>query len=260
MIKIDDYAYSSGLKDVHPVEKVSFALIFLFFTILSKNISVACFTFTVMSIVVIFRAKIPFIVYLKLLFVPFVFLMTSIVAIIFSIAPIYQEDLDVLWKAEIGLWQIYISSPGIQQSYKLATTILASVSCLYFLVLSTPLNQMMWVLKKVKLPTVFIELMGITYRFIFVLLEKMNEIYIAQTSRLGYQNYKSGFSSVAQLIVSLFVKSMRSAKELQIAIDSRGGDEHLYDVDLSLSYNRGHFVFIFISLVTLFMINVMTKS
>ncbi|MEH7012532.1 cobalt ECF transporter T component CbiQ [Neobacillus niacini] len=260
MIKIDDYAYTSGLKDVHPVEKVSFALIFLFFTILSKNISVACFTFTVMSIGVLFKAKIPFIAYLKLLFVPFVFLMTSLVAILFSIAPIYQEDLDVLWMAEIGLWQIYINSYSIQQSYELATTILASVSCLYFLVLSTPLNQFIWVLKKVKFPTVFVELMGITYRFIFVLLEKMNEIYIAQSSRLGYQNYRSWFSSVAQLIVSLFVKSMRSAKELQITIDSRGGDEHLYDVDLSMGYNRGHFVFIFISFVTLFMIYIMTKS
>jgi cobalt/nickel transport system permease protein len=211
-----------------------------------------------MSIGVLFKAKIPFIAYVKLLFVPFVFLMTSLVAILFSIAPIYQEDLEVLWKAQIGLWQIYISPYSVQQSYELATTILASVTCLYFLILSTPLHQLIWVLKKVKLPTVFVELMGITYRFIFVLLEKMNEIYIAQSSRLGYQNYRSWFSSVAQLIVSLFVKSMHSAKELQIAIDSRGGDEHLYDVELSMGYNRGNFVIIFISFVTLFMLFIMT--
>ncbi|KKI90907.1 hypothetical protein WQ54_18455 [Bacillus sp. SA1-12] len=260
MIKIDDYAYTSGLKDVHPVEKVSFTLIFLFFTILSKNISVACFTFTVMSIAVIVKAKIPFMAYLKLLAVPFVFLMTSLVAVLFSIAPINQVGLDVLWMAEAGLWKIYISSYSIQQSYELAATILASVSCLYFLILSTPLYQFMWLLKKGKLPAVFVELMGITYRFIFVLLEKMNEIYIAQSSRLGYQNYRSWFSSAAQLIVSLFVKSMHSAKELQITIDSRGGDEHLYDVDLSLGYNRGHFVIIFISFVTLSMIYMISKS
>lgn len=260
MIKIDDYAYISGLKDVHPVEKLSFALIFLLFTILTKNIWVACFTFVVMSIGVLFKAKIPFIPYLKLLFAPFVFLMTSLAAILFSIVPIDQENLDVLWMVQIGLWKIYISSSSIQQSYELAATILASVSCLYFLVLSTPLHQLIWVLKKVKLPNVFVELMGITYRFIFVLLEKVNEIYIAQSSRLGYQNYRSWFASVGQLIVSLFVKSMRSAKELQIAIDSRGGDEHLYDVDLSMSYNRGHFVIIFISFVTLFLIFILTKS
>ena len=100
MIKIDDYAYISGLKDVHPVEKVSFALIFLFFTILSKNISVAYFTFTIMSIGVLFKAKIPFIAYLKLLFAPFVFLITSLVAILFSIVPIDQENPEVLWMVE----------------------------------------------------------------------------------------------------------------------------------------------------------------
>ncbi|WP_163100125.1 cobalt ECF transporter T component CbiQ [Peribacillus alkalitolerans] len=258
MIKIDDYAYTSGLKNVHPIEKVSFALIFLFFTIVSKNVIVACLTFTVMSIGVLFKAKIPFKAYLKLLFAPFVFLMTSLFAIIFSIAPINQEGLEILWMAQIGSWQIYISPYSVQQSYHLATTILASVSCLYFLVLSTPLHQLMWVLKKAKLPTVFIELIGITYRFIFVLLENMYQIYIAQSSRLGYQNYRSWISSVAQLIVSLFIKSIRSAKDLQIAIDSRGGDEHLYDVELSMDYNRGNFIIIFISFVTQFSILILT--
>lgn len=258
MIKIDDYAYISGLKDVHPAEKVSFALMFLFFTILSKNTYVACFTFSVMSIGMLFKVKVPFKVYLRLLFVPFVFLMTSLVAILFSIAPINQEDLEVLWMAEIGLWKIYISSTSVQQSYELASTVIASVSCLYFLVLSTPLNQLLWVFRKVKLPTVFVEIMGIMYRFIFVLLEKMNEIYIAQSSRLGYQNYRSWLSSLAQLIVSLFVKSMSSAKELQIAIDSRGGDEHLYDVELSMSYNQRHLVFILSSFVILLLLFILT--
>ncbi|MEH7332174.1 hypothetical protein V7161_06025 [Neobacillus drentensis] len=68
-----------------------------------------------MSIGVLFKAKIPFIAYLKRLLVPFVFLMTSLIAILFSIAPIYQEELEVLWMAEIGLWQIYISSYSFQQ-------------------------------------------------------------------------------------------------------------------------------------------------
>lgn len=258
MIKIDEYAYISGLKDVHPVEKVSFALIFLLFTIFSRKISVACFTLAVMSIGVLFKANIPIKVYLKLLFVPFVLLITSLFAIIFSIAPIYQENIEVLWMAQIGSWQVYISPYSIQQSYQLTATVLASVSCLYFLVLSTSLHQFIWVLKKAKLPTVFIELIGITYRFIFVLLEKMHEIYIAQSSRLGYHNYRSWIESVAQLVISLFIKSLHGAKELQIAIDSRGGDEHLYEVELALGYNRRNFIIIFISVVALFIIYIMS--
>ncbi|KON90053.1 hypothetical protein AF332_26760 [Sporosarcina globispora] len=258
MIKIDYYAYTSGLKDVHPVEKVSFALTFLLFTIITKNIWVAGFTFTVMSIGVIFKADIPLKAYLKLLSVPFAFLITSLVAILFSFTPIDQIDLEVLWVKKFGPWQIYVSPYNVNQAYQLTATVLASVSCLYFLVLSTPLHQLVWVLKKAKLPIVFIELIGLTYRFIFVYLENMHEIYIAQSSRLGYQNYQSWIKSVSQLIASLFIKSIRSAKELQIAIDSRGGDEHLFDVELMMDYSQKHFIMIIISFVSLLIIFMMT--
>ncbi|OEH85082.1 cobalt ECF transporter T component CbiQ [Desulfuribacillus stibiiarsenatis] len=259
MIKIDDYAYTSGLKDVHPVEKVSFVLTFLLLTTLTRNILVACLTFTVMSLGVLFKSNIPFHVYLKLLLVPFAFLITSVIAIFFSITPILPEHVETVWLASVGSWQIYISPYSIQQSYQLTATVMASVSCLYFLILSTPLQQIMWVLKIARLPSVFIELIGITYRFIYILLEKTHEIFIAQSSRLGYQNNKSSWlEGLSQLIVCLFIKSIQSAKELQISIDSRGGDELLYDVELRMGYSWKHFIIIAISFVLLLWISIIT--
>ena len=41
MLKIDDYAYTNALKHVHPAEKVGFALAFLLFTIMTKNLIIA---------------------------------------------------------------------------------------------------------------------------------------------------------------------------------------------------------------------------
>ncbi|WP_299091629.1 cobalt ECF transporter T component CbiQ [uncultured Metabacillus sp.] len=258
MLKIDDYAYSNRLKHVHPAEKVGFVMTFLMFTIITKNVVIAMITFSVMSLSIVFAAKIPFSQYLKLLLLPSIFLFTSIAAILVSIAPVYQVNVDTIWFFTIKSWQIYISVANINQAYQLLVTIIGSVSCLYFLILTTPLHQLIWVLRRLKLPVLFIELVGLTYRFIFVLLNKMHEIHLAQSSRLGYQNHRLWISSIAHLIVSLFLKSIQSAKELQIAIDSRGGDMKLYEVELSLSYNRYRCAGILVSIIGLFILTLNT--
>ncbi|RBW67875.1 cobalt ECF transporter T component CbiQ [Bacillus taeanensis] len=258
MLKIDDYAYSSVLKDVHPVEKVGFAFAFLLFTIITKNMFIAFITFFVMSITIVLAAKISLVQYIKFLFLPSFFLFSSVIAIIVSIAPVNSVITDAIWNIEMGAWQIYISLSNLKQAYHLSATVIASVSCLYFLILTTPLNQLIWILQKVKLPTLFIELVALTYRFIFVLLDKMHEIYLAQSSRLGYKNYRVWIISAAQLIVSLFIKSIQSAKEVQIAIESRSGGEGLYEIELNLNYNRLHCATIFFSMTGLFTLTILT--
>jgi cobalt/nickel transport system permease protein len=258
MLKIDDYAYSNALRIVHPVEKVGFAFSFLLFTIMTKNFLIACITFIVMSIAIVFAAKVPLVHYVKLLLLPSFFLFSSLIAILVSIAPTNGESLHAIWHVEFGTWKIYISLYNVKQAYHLGATVLASVSCLYFLILTTPFHQLMWVLQKIKVPILLIDLIGLTYRFIFVLLDKMHEIYLAQSSRLGYRNYRVWISSIAQLIVSLFIKSIHSARDLQIAIDSRGGDERLYEIDLSMKYNRLHCASIIFSMTGLLAISIFT--
>jgi len=258
MLKIDQYAYINGLKHVHPAEKVAFAFVFLLFTIITKNKSIACLTFFIMSISVVFAAKIPLSQYIKLLLLPSMFLLTSMMTIVISVTSI-NSYVNPLWQIEIGSWSIYTSLANLKQAFDLGTTVIASISCLYFLILTTSINQILWVLKQLKLPILFIELVGMTYRFIFVLLDKMHEIFLAQSSRLGYQNHKDWITSVAQLIVSLFIKSSQSAKELQTAIESRGGEEGLYDIEIGIAINRSRCAGILVVVVGLFTISILTR-
>lgn len=258
MIRIDDYAYTNALKHIHPAEKVGFALSFLFFTIITKNLMIAALTFVVMSFTIVIAAKIPVSHYIKLLLLPAIFLFTSIIAIIVTITPLNEVHVEPLWSTNILSWQLYISLASVKKVSHLGATVLASVSCLYFLILTTSLNQLMWVLRKIKLPVLFIELVGLTYRFIFVLINKMQEIYLAQSNRLGYQNFQICMTSCAQLIVSLFIKSIQSARELQIAMESRGGDEGLYDIEITISYNRYRCTGILFSLAGLLTITLLT--
>ena len=86
-------------------------------------------------------------------------------------------------------------------------------------------------------------------------MNNMNEVRIAQTSRLGYRGMKRSFSSLAQLITSIFIKSLKTAQDVQRAIDSRGNNGDFHEVEVQQSYNKrnwlgiGCFVII-VSIVT----------
>ncbi|WP_204952930.1 cobalt ECF transporter T component CbiQ [Metabacillus crassostreae] len=251
ILRIDQYANTNALKNVHPAEKCLLTISFLCFSILTENLLITIFSFCTMSLLIIFTAKIPFWQYIKLLLIPAIFLLTSIFTLLISIAPSTDLPNTFIWSMNISSWVVYISPYSLSQAYQLITTVLSSVSCLYFLIITTPLHQLIWVLRKLRLPVLFIELIGLTYQFIFVLLANLQEIYIAQSSRLGYHTYRSSLSSISMLVVTLLIKSLRYARETQIAIDSRGGDEGLYDVDHNLVYRKKHILFIVFCLTSL---------
>ncbi|WP_226665315.1 cobalt ECF transporter T component CbiQ [Metabacillus litoralis] len=258
LLRIDQYAYTNSLKYVHPAEKSIIAFSFLFFSILTKSLYISGFVFMTMTVLIIFAAKIQFWQYIKFLLIPTIFLLTSMITIILSFASASEIPNNTIWSTDFFSWVVYISPSSFNQAYHLAATVLASVSCLYFLIVTTPLQQLLWVLRKIKLPVLFIELIGLTYQFIFVLLASVQEIYLAQSSRLGYQNYRLSLSSISMLVANIFIKSLQTAKETQMAIDSRGGDEHLYDIEINLTYRKSHITVILCSITLLLILSILT--
>lgn len=250
MLQIDKYSYTSPLRSIHPVEKAAFCLSYLLFSLITKSMEIALITFMVMSAVILVQAKIHWRFYIKLLTLPFFFLLTSVVTFVLSIAPSEVAQTSSLWEMRVASWQIYLTEASVRRGWQLICTALACISCMYLFILTTPLPHILWMMQKARIPTLFIELVAFTYRFIFVLIEKSEEIYIAQTSRLGYRSYRGWLSSLAQLIVGLFMKALQSARELQIAMDSRGG-ESMYPIEISSPYIRQHWMVIGCSVLVL---------
>ncbi len=92
MLQIDKYASMNGWHHVHPLEKAIFSFSFLLFSTLTKSITIALITFFVMGASILFGAKIPFRYYVRLLALPLFFLLTSVLVIIVSIAPIESDS------------------------------------------------------------------------------------------------------------------------------------------------------------------------
>ena len=62
---------------------------------------------------------------------------------------------------------------------------LAAIAAVYFLVLTTPLTEIVGLLRRLRVPALLLELMVLAYRQIHVFSEVAGQMRSAQVSRLG---------------------------------------------------------------------------
>lgn len=236
MISIDKLSYISKLRYVNPMEKFLFSMITMFCGIFLNNILVSIIIFLVMSFMTLYKAKIPFISYYKLILIPLVFLIIGIITIAINIG--YNNEFLFSFKI-LGL-TMGCTKEGIYNAMQILFKSMASVSCLYFLALTTPIVEILSVLKKLRVPKLFIELMGLIYRLIFVLFETMNTIYISQTGRLGYSTVRKGYKSLGQLVTTLFVRAYKKSQDMYTAMEARcyNGEINVIEKRYKISYKN----------------------
>jgi len=237
MISIDKLAYISGLKRVNPMEKFTFAMVTMIICIWLNNIIDSIVILLIMSTITIVKGKIPFKNYIKLMSLPLAFLIVGVLTIAINVV---GRSNDLIFSFSIFNIKLGCTYDSILTATKLAFKSIASVSCLYFLTLSTPVFEVLSVLRKLKVPKLFVELMGLIYRFIFLLLDTANMIYISQNSRLGYSTLKTSFSSLGKLITTLFISSYKRSQDIYNAMESRcyDGDINLLENNYTYSYKN----------------------
>ena len=143
---------------------------------------------------------------------------------------------------------------------RLICTAFASVSCLYFLALSTPVTDLVLALRRFHIPQLLIELMILIYRFIFLLQEIAHQISVSQKSRLGNCNYRTSIRSFGALLSALFIRSVRQSGILFDALEARGYHGEIQVLEEVVPPHR-HEIFLFIifelSLILLWMLEVL---
>ena len=223
MIVVDKLCYSSKLRYVNAEEKFAFSLITLLICVTCRSILCAVIILATMGILTVKTGGTPFSRYRNLMTIPLTFLILSTAAIVINFS---HTPLDAF---AIPLGSIYITGSwnGIFRAAQLILTALAAVSCLYFLSLTTPMTDILEVLRKLRCPGLFIELMLLIYRFLFVLLEIASAIMTSQRSRLGNKDMKTSYRSFSQMVSVLFVRAMKKSNALFDAMESRCYDGHI---------------------------------
>lgn len=255
MLTIDKLCYKSGLRYENAGEKFAFAIITLCICVMSRSISVSCIVLAVTGALTIFKGGVPVSRYLKLLSVPLGFLLLSTLAIMLHIQ---KEPLD-LFSIPFGSWYLTCGRDSCFYAVTLILTALSAVSCLYFLALTTPMPDILTVLKKLHCPSLLLELMLLIYRFIFVLLETASAISISQSCRLGKKDYRTALKSFGMLGSALMIRAVGRSNRLYDAMEARCYDESIQVLSENRPPKRKHVWFIILFDTALFLIALWRK-
>ena len=97
------------------------------------------------------------------------------------------------------------------------------------------------VLKRLHFPGLFIELMLLTYRFIFILMEGASAIMTAQKARLGNRDLKTSIQSFGQMASVVFVRALKQSDALYNAMESRCYDGEIRVLSGEYEKNKSNF-------------------
>ena len=225
---IDDYAYKNKLSKVNPNMKFAIGMLLLILSLINPYNYISLIIIAIMSLVIVGIAKIELKDYIHFIKIPLVFLIISIIMILLT----FSKDKEVLlYSIKIGSLYIGVSNESIISSTHLFFRALSCLTCIYFIMLTTPFNQLIFVFKKLHLPDIVLEISMLMYRFIFIFMEEVADIRKSQELRFGHINLKNGYNSFGLLVNMLFKRMMIRYDEMSIALDMKLYDGTFYIVE-----------------------------
>lgn len=214
---IDAHAQRSRLARWNPALKVVFATACVILCVAADSIILSLLMLLLMVALTVAVAGTPGRYYLSLAAIPLVFILLGTVAILIEISPAPLGLLDLT----VGRWFLSVTAAGQLRALRVLCKAAGAVSCLYFLSLTTPMHQIIAVLRRAKIPAVVVELMYLIYRYIFIMAESWAQMKVAARSRFGYRGLRVSLRTGLQCARNLMFVSLRRSSDCFAAMESR---------------------------------------
>lgn len=207
------------LQRCNPSAKCLSAVALLICALLSKStIELAIIYAVTIPVALISSVKLSFYLKRTLLFIPLFSLFIILPALFSVVTP--GEPL-VTFK--FFHFTVSITRQGIDSGIIFFLRVLSSVSIATLLILTTRSHVLLKVLRNFGVPKLFVMTIGMTYRYIHLLLEIIQSTYTAIKSRVGFvSSKKEGRRLAASTMAGLWLKSYRIQSQVYDAMISRG--------------------------------------
>ncbi len=118
---------------------------------------------------------------------------------------------------------LVVTHTGAVTALFLLLRVSTSLSLTLLLVLTTPWNVVLNALSVLHVPDVFVLMLGMTYRYIYLLLRVSNDMFLSRKSRLvGRLSLGDSQQIMASIAGTLLGKSLDLSSEVYLAMQSRG--------------------------------------
>ena len=232
------------LQCINPNIKLLSLLSFLMFSLLTHNICIIGIIY-VLSCLLAFVSGINLFYFLRRVWI-FIPLFTVIIAV----PALFVTPGTVL----IKLGMFTITRQGFWAAVFLILRVVTAVSFSTLLILTTEWHKLFSSLRTLKVPDFIIFVTMLCYRYVFVLLNLFSKFLFARRSRLIKEaSWRDSLRFTAQTLGMLFIRSIKLAEEVYLAMKSRGfnGDINTnYFIPLTASdYLWTAFVFVMIGVL-----------
>lgn len=220
---IDFYSADSRLRGWNAGFKMGVGMAALCLCVGANRLSVSLFVILTMGALTVGAGGLSLPLYLKLFTVPAAFFLMGTAAIAIGVSRVPYGDFYI----SLPWFCLYVTKIGLWQAFLLIIRALGAVSGMYMMALTTPVGEMIGVLKRIHVPGLIVELMYLIYRFIFVLMDTHSQMRQAAGSRLGYGDFATSCRTFGSTAGNLLIASLRKADVYYDSMLSR-----CYDGDL----------------------------
>jgi cobalt/nickel transport system permease protein len=210
---IEQAAHANRWRCVTPAAKAGFALAGLLAGFLAASPLVAGCVALLLALVTLLGARVPAGLYLRVATPALGFLALSCLSLLVSLGADASGSVTWQWAPD--------AAPRIAT---VASRSVAALTALLLLVLTTPLPDLIALLRRLRLPDVLLDLMVLCYRMLFVLHDALRDTLTAQAARLGYSTSRRGLRSLGLLAANLAVQVWQRARALDVAAQARNGE------------------------------------
>jgi len=216
-LMIDVVALTSRISRVNPALKLGAVMMLLLLSIASRSPLVGVSLSFLAPVLVVGVGGLRMREYIRFLALPLSFLLLSGLALLFE-GSAQREGL--LGVQVFGFW-LNVSEAAQVRTELLLARALGALSCLYMLSLTTPLSEIIGVLRRIRCPDVLSDLMYLIYRYVFILLSMHYTMQDAAKSRMGYVSYRTSLRTTGLIYSGMLSRSFRQAGKNFDAMESR---------------------------------------
>lgn len=208
---IEQCAYSNRWRRVSPAAKGLFVCCALVASLLATNSRLLLAVALCTSIMTVCGAGIRLRQYARAVLPPLFFLCISCLTLLISLQ--WDNGVTLRWQPD-----------QLPKVLLLCGRSLSCLTALLLLALTTPMTDLIELLRRLKVPHLLLDIMTLSYRMIFVLLESVHDIRIAQAARLGYATNRLALRSLGSMTGNLAAQVWQRSHSLHLAAQARAND------------------------------------
>lgn len=213
MMMLERYAYANRWRRVSPAAKGLFALCGLTAVFAAATPRVAGGLALVLIAITLAGTGISLKSYLRVAAPALCFLATSACTLLFSL------------RLDGASWPtLQLVTSELPRVALVCTRSLGGLTALLFLALTTPMNDIIALLRHLKTPVTLLDIMTLCYRMLFVFSEAVHDMHTAQAARLGYARPSRALCSLGTLAANLTIQVWQRSQALHQAALARNSD------------------------------------